>query len=58
MRIPLPDLLRSYGEILRQDDGSSLRVFATLAGLVTLVVAWFFFGALVQGISNLWKRHR
>jgi hypothetical protein len=55
MKIPLPDFFRNYGEILGE-DGATFRVFATLAGLVLLLFAWFIVGALFQGIGRWWKR--
>jgi hypothetical protein len=56
MNIPIPDLFRSYGEILSTEDAAVFRVFVALASVVLLVLVWFIVGALLQGIGKWWKR--
>jgi hypothetical protein len=54
----VPELLRTYGEILQQRSDGEFIVFAVLTGIVCLVIATITAGALVQGATRAWKRAR
>ena len=58
MNIPLPDFLRSYGDMLGPEERRIFPVFVGLVVLVTLAVAWFAIGALIQTIGKWVKRAR
>lgn len=54
----MPELLRAYGEVLRQRPDSESIVFAVLSGAVFLVLAIMTAGALVQATVRGWQRFR
>jgi len=58
MSVPIPEFLRGYGETLGPDERRIFLVFVALVVLVTLVVAWYAIGALVQGVVKWSKRRR
>ena len=52
----MPELLRTYGEILHRTEDDTFIAFAILFGLVLGVVLAFVLGALFEGVVRSWQR--
>ena len=56
MTLPLPDLLRTYGDLLRSQDSRALDALVWIAGGAVLLLLVFALGALVQALAR-WRTH-
>ena len=54
----MPELLRTYGEILHRPEDDSFVALVIMLGLVLGIVLAFVLGALFEGIARLWQRAR
>lgn len=54
----VPDLLRAYGEMLRGQDSTIIRVFVTVTVGATAFVVLFAIGSLLGQLRKAWLRAR
>ena len=54
----MPELFRSYGELLQDKEDGVTLVFAALIAVVVLLLATLTIGALIEAAVCAWKRSR
>jgi nicotinamide riboside transporter PnuC len=54
----VPELLRAYGDLIRQKGDTVSVVLAALVGIVLLELATFVIGFVIQSVARAWRRSR